>query len=219
MAPAEYRPSAKSYQGTARLAVLPLVSVALLLPAWVNPAAGQVKLEAGLGAGSGCVRGESSCADRDGFVAPHAGVRIRDAFIVRGRLVSLGLESIDHVFGDISIFRSNRSRRLLLAEGMYAFRRSRAVRPLLGAAVGWLRDRETVRCAPVDCNAIPPGGPSAPPSGDRFHASLGLLTGIAYHPPGRFSVEGLVGFHDFPGEQGATITVAVAGTISLWEIR
>src|SRR5918993_1060985 len=115
-----------------RLAVV--VSCLVLL--YAPPADAQIAIDAGAGIGIGCVRGETACADTATFFVPHIGVRIRDRVTLRVRFVDMGLDDLRDVVGGIAVIREDRSRQLMLVDGVYGFRPGKRERRFSACRLG-----------------------------------------------------------------------------------
>ena len=194
-----------------RLAALVLLASA----AW--PASAQVAIDAGAHVGEGCVRGETKCTDTVRFLGPYAGVWFGDRVAVRARYLELRLDNLRDAIGDVILRREDRRRRLMLGEVSYHFLPKSPVRPFVGASIGRRWDQLTYSCEPVSCAEAGPGGPS-PFTGvmRAAHVSVGMIGGLSFQPIERLTVQGLLGIHDFPGEEGGTIEGAVLVGVSLW---
>ena len=177
----------------------------------------QTAVEVGGQLGVACQQGREKCAGT--FVGPTAGVQLKDRLDLRFRFFSFTIGDRTIATNDVLIHETSVNRRMILGEVVYNFMPRQRVRPFLGLSVGQRRDKSTVNCSPRPCAEVAAIlGPSQFHDGSPVaHCSVGVIAGLNYRVANRVRIQGLVGLHDFPREEGRTIEGSFGVVLRLWK--
>lgn len=181
-------------------------------------ASAQVVAEVGGQVGVACQRGRESCAGA--FVGPTIGMQWNDRLEVRIRyfrftIADRTIAADNQLFHETSV-----NRRMILGEIVYNFGSHQRFQPLLGLSVGQRRDMADVSCSPQSCaEGQVPGASRFYDGSPVDHVSVGVVAGFSYRPADRLRIQGLVGLHDFPRDDGQTVEGLLLIAVGLWKSR
>jgi len=104
---------------------------------------------------------------------------------------------------------SDQTRTFVTAEVLYHFRRGRALRPLVGASVGWFRETFFYTCRPAGCEGLLSGSLVPGQRRTSGHGDFAIVAGVAGQIKARWRLRGSVRLHNLPGDHLGTSEVSV----------
>jgi len=184
------------------------------------PAAGQVAVDVGVHTGVACLNGGPGC--EGSFVGPLAALEWNGRVALRIRHFAADVGDRSITSGHFTIRTQDRRGQLLLWEFLYKFRRPSRIQPFVGLSVGHRSFRSATTCVPVSCaevNAIPGGLRVADGVVKNSRATVGGITGVAFHANERVTIQTMFGIHDPWQEHGETVEGALVLSIAVWRRR